>query len=75
MLDNLDRMHREGEIKINSVKTLKQMREIQNEDGKVNTNGKDRVVATAISLAKQVREQAIRLTPYNINFEGGRGNW
>nr|DAV86955.1 MAG TPA: Terminase large subunit [Caudoviricetes sp.] len=49
MLDDLDTALRNGEIKIKSIRTLKQMREIQKEDGKVNTNGKDRVIAVAIA--------------------------
>ena len=50
MLDELDSSHREGKVKINSVKTLNEMRGVQTEDGKVSTNGKDRVVAAAIAL-------------------------
>lgn len=50
MLDELDTSIRNEEIEIKSVKTLKQMREIQKEDGKVDTNGKDRVIAVAIAL-------------------------
>ena len=49
MLDDLDTAIRNEEITIKSVRTLKQMREIQKEDGKVNTNGKDRVIAVAIA--------------------------
>lgn len=49
MLDDLDSALRNEEIIIRSVRTLKQLREIQKEDGKVNTNGKDRVIAAAIA--------------------------
>ena len=64
MLDKLDQAHREETIKINSVRTLKQMRTIQTENGKVETNGKDRVIAVAIALA--IHEEARkRLTDYS----------
>lgn len=49
MLDDLDTALRNEEITVKSVKTLKQMREIQKEDGKVETNGKDRVIGLAIA--------------------------
>lgn len=59
MLDDLDTTLRNGEIKIKSIKTLKQMRELQKEDGKVNTNGKDRVIAIAIAY------QMYKVSPKN----------
>jgi hypothetical protein len=50
MLDELDSFHREEKVIINSYRTLAEMRTIQKENGLVNTNGKDRVVALAIAL-------------------------
>ena len=67
MLDKIDQAHREEKIKINSVRTLKQMRTIQTENGKVETNGKDRVIAVAIAYA--VHEEARRRLG---NFTGVR---
>lgn len=49
MLDELDTAIREADIKINSKKSLEQLREVQVEDGKVNINGKDRVASLAIA--------------------------
>ena len=49
MLDELDTAIREGTIKINSKKTLEQLREVQVENGKVDINGKDRVASLAIA--------------------------
>jgi len=49
MLDELDIAHRKGDIIINSVRALKQMRGVQKINGKVNVNGKDIVVSTAIA--------------------------
>lgn len=63
MLDDLDTALRKEEIKVRSVKTLKQMREIQKEDGKVNTNGKDRVIALAIAY------QMYKISPKNNEYE------
>ena len=63
MLDDLDTALRKEEIKVRSVKTLKQMREIQKEDGKVNTNGKDRVIALAIAY------QMYKVSPKNNEYE------
>lgn len=63
MLDDLDTALRNGEIKVKSVKTLKQMREIQKEDGKVNTNGKDRVISLAIAY------QMYKVSPKNNEYE------
>lgn len=54
LLDELDSAHREGNIKINSSKTLNEMRGIQSEDGKVKTNGKDRIMA--LGIAYQMRK-------------------
>lgn len=56
MLDELDSFHRDEKIKIYSVRTLKEMRIIQVENGKIETNGRDRIVAAAIAL--QMRKYA-----------------
>lgn len=50
MLDELDTSMRNEEIKINSVRILKQAKTIQREDGKVPTTGKDLIMAIAIAL-------------------------
>lgn len=57
MLDELDTAIREEAIKINSKKSLEQLREVQVEDGKVNINGKDRVASLAIAW------QMVKLKP------------
>ncbi len=49
MLDELDTAHRNGDINITDVRIIKQMMTVQRENGKVNVNGKDLVVATAIA--------------------------
>lgn len=50
MLDALDTSIRNEEIKINSVRILKQAKTIQREDGKIPTTGKDLIMATGIAL-------------------------
>lgn len=67
MLDDLDNAHRNDNIKINSVRTLRQMREIQTEDGKVDTNGKDRVIATAIAYQMAKNNKPSKLAEYFKN--------
>ncbi|MCJ8341415.1 MAG: hypothetical protein MJH09_00920 [Cetobacterium sp.] len=49
MLDEIDSALRNGHIRIKSQRVLKQFRSILKEDGKVNVNGKDMVVAAAIA--------------------------
>lgn len=49
MLDELDTAFRKGHIRIRSQRTLKQMRSILRENGKIKINGKDRIVAAAIA--------------------------
>lgn len=58
LLDELDSAHRKGDITINSIKTLKEMKGIQTDDGKVKTNGEDRVMALgiAVQMLKFVKE-------------------
>lgn len=61
MLDSLDIAIRNNEIEIKSHKTLKELREVQNEDSKININGKDRIVALAIAnqVAKDKKKRVI----------------
>lgn len=49
MLDEIDSAMRKGYIKIKSQRVLKQFRAVLKENGKVNINGKDMVVAAAIA--------------------------
>lgn len=49
MLDEIDSALRNGHIRIKSQRVLKQFRGVLKEDGKVNVNGKDMVVAAAIA--------------------------
>ncbi|WP_330111959.1 hypothetical protein VSU16_04705 [Cetobacterium somerae] len=51
MLDELDTAIRREYIKIKSTRTLKQLRSVIKENGKISVNGKDLVVAVAISWA------------------------
>ncbi len=66
MLDELDTAIRNEEIDIQSVKTLKQLREVQKEDGKVETNGKDRVIAVAIAL-QMIKNKPNKIGSFDIN--------
>lgn len=51
MLDELDTAIRLEYIKIKSTRTLKQLRSVLKNNGKVSINGKDRIVAVAIAWA------------------------
>lgn len=51
MLDELDTAIRLEHIKIKSTRTLKQLRSVLKNNGKVSINGKDRIVAVAIAWA------------------------
>ena len=61
MLDELDTAHRNGDIEITDIRILKQMMTVQKENGKVNVNGKDLVVALAI---------AYQLLKYKSKYSG-----
>lgn len=63
MLDELDTLHREGGVKINSARTLGEMRSVQNEGGKVNINGKDRIVALAIAVQMRKHKRKRKVAP------------
>lgn len=51
MLDEIDSAMRNGSIKIKSKRILRQFRSVLKDNGKVNVNGKDLIVAVAIAWA------------------------
>ncbi|MGL4863253.1 MAG: hypothetical protein ACRC4T_09085, partial [Cetobacterium sp.] len=69
MLDDLDTAIRNEEIKINSIRILKQAKTVQREDGKIPTTGKDLIMATGIALQMiKVPDKKVKTSSFSFSL-------